>query len=80
MVRVCAEQALGGKDWRWLAGRVVAHLGSADKAVADTAREVTRVIKKTNPNALPAVRRGHGDGDTDKVLLLVKSKTGSQAA
>lgn len=49
-------QALSGRDAEVLAGRVVMHLGSPDKAVADAVREVTRVLKKTNPDDLPEAR------------------------
>ena len=57
---VCSNQALGGEDWRWLAGRVVMHVGSPDRAVADVAREVARAVKKAAPDALPEVSREGG--------------------
>lgn len=52
---VVSSQALSSRDAEVLAGRLVMHLGSPDKAVADAVREVTRVLKKADPDALPEV-------------------------
>ena len=48
-------QMVSGLDGQVLAGRVLMQLGSPDKAVTDTVREVTRILKKTQAADVPKV-------------------------
>lgn len=56
--RTCSlpMQMLGGMDARVLAGRVLMQLGAPQKAVADAAKEVVRILKKTQPANVPQVK------------------------
>jgi len=47
---------VSGLDGQILAGRVLMQLGSPEKAVTDTVKEVIRILKKTQATAVPQVK------------------------
>lgn len=47
---------VSGLDGQVLAGRVLMQLGSSEKAVTDTVKEVIRILKKTQATAVPQVK------------------------
>ena len=64
-------QMVSGLDGQILAGRVLMQLGSPEKAVTDTVKEVIRILKKTQATAVPQVKLDFPNTDCPTAQLAL---------